>query len=68
MTSVAGQRDFLDEIVDERSKQNPEFLELVQGALEHRVANRGRDSSDSATHLFSGDAVSDDADVDDAID
>lgn len=68
MTFVAGQRDFLDNIVDERSKQNPEFLELVQCALEHRVADRGRDSSDSGTRLFSGNAASDDADVDDAID
>jgi hypothetical protein len=35
---VAKRRDFLDEIVDERSKQNPEFLDLAQAALERRAA------------------------------
>jgi hypothetical protein len=36
---VAKQRDLLDEIVNERSKQNPEFSALVQAALERRMAN-----------------------------
>ena len=34
----ADQRDFLDEIVDERRERNPEFPDLVQAALERRAA------------------------------
>jgi len=32
------QRDFLDEIVDERKKRNREFPDLIQAALERRAA------------------------------
>ena len=41
VAAVADRRDFLDEIVDERSKRNPEFLELVQVALKGRELRRG---------------------------
>ena len=33
---MANRRDFLDEIVDERSTRNPEFPELVEAALRRR--------------------------------
>ena len=33
----ADQRDFLDEILDERSERNPEFTDLVLAALERRA-------------------------------
>jgi hypothetical protein len=36
MTKTAGQRDFLDEIVDERGERNREFPELVEAALRRR--------------------------------
>jgi hypothetical protein len=36
MTKTASQRDFLDEIVDERSERNREFPELVEAALRRR--------------------------------
>jgi hypothetical protein len=39
---MAQRRGFLHEIVDERSRQNPEFLDLVQAALEHRAARPER--------------------------
>jgi hypothetical protein len=58
---VAGRQDFLDEIVDEPSKRNPEFLDLVQGALERRVADRERETSGSAAPPLGDDAASDDA-------
>jgi len=35
---LADQRDFLDEIVDERRERNPEFPDLVRAALERRAA------------------------------
>lgn len=35
--TAADSRDFLDEIIDERSKQNPEFPDLVGSALERRA-------------------------------
>jgi hypothetical protein len=38
----ADRRDFLDEIIDERRTRNPEFPDLVQAALECRVARRER--------------------------
>jgi len=60
LTSVAGQ-DFLDEIVHERSKQNPEFVDLVKDALERRVADRGRETSGSAAPPLRDEAASDDA-------
>ena len=34
----ADQRDFLDEIVAERSVRTPEFPDLVQAALDRRLA------------------------------
>ena len=39
----ADQRDFLDEIVDERRERNREFPDLVQAAsnVERRVPNLG---------------------------
>jgi hypothetical protein len=40
---MARHRDFLDEIVDERSKRNRQFPDLVQAALERRVARRKTD-------------------------
>ena len=33
---MANRKDFLDEIVDERSTRNPEFPELVEAALRRR--------------------------------
>jgi ribosome-binding protein aMBF1 (putative translation factor) len=33
---MAKRRDFLDEIVDERNKRNPEFPDLVEAALRRR--------------------------------
>jgi hypothetical protein len=36
-TTRADRRDFLDEILDERREQNPEFPELVRAALERRA-------------------------------
>jgi hypothetical protein len=39
---LADPRDFLDEIVDERSERNAEFPVLVQAALERRAALRER--------------------------
>src|SRR6266508_5964864 len=33
---MASRRDFLDEIVDERTERNPEFPDLVQAALRRR--------------------------------
>jgi hypothetical protein len=42
VTAMANRPDFLDEIVDERSKANPQFPDLVQAALEARAARRKR--------------------------
>jgi hypothetical protein len=42
VTAMANRGDFLDEIVDERSKQNPQFPDRVQAALEARRARRRR--------------------------
>jgi hypothetical protein len=39
---MASRPDFLDEIVDERSKQNPQFPDHVRAALEARAARRKR--------------------------
>ena len=36
MTPVANRKDFLDEIVDERSARNADFPELVEAALRRR--------------------------------
>ncbi len=33
---MANRRDFLDEIIDERSERNPEFADLVEAALRRR--------------------------------
>lgn len=33
---MADRRDFLDEIIDERSERNPEFPDLVEAALRRR--------------------------------
>jgi ribosome-binding protein aMBF1 (putative translation factor) len=33
---MANRRDFLDEIIDERSERNPEFPDLVEAALRRR--------------------------------
>lgn len=33
---MANRKDFLDELVDERSRQNPEFPALVEAALRRR--------------------------------
>ena len=33
---MANRRDFLDEIIDERSERNPEFPDLVDAALRRR--------------------------------
>jgi ribosome-binding protein aMBF1 (putative translation factor) len=33
---MANQREFLDEIIDERSERNPEFPDLVEAALRRR--------------------------------
>jgi hypothetical protein len=41
MTKTARQRDFLDEIVDERSERNREFPELVEAALRRRKNTLG---------------------------
>ena len=38
---MARRRDFLEEIVDERSEGNPEFTELVEAALRRRQLLRG---------------------------
>jgi hypothetical protein len=38
VTAMAKRADFLEEIVDERSKHNPEFPDLVRAALERRAA------------------------------
>jgi hypothetical protein len=35
--TAAHSRDFLDEVIDERSKENPEFPDLVGAALERRA-------------------------------
>jgi ribosome-binding protein aMBF1 (putative translation factor) len=37
---MARRKDFLDEIVDERSARNPEFPELVEAALRRRQLMR----------------------------
>ena len=42
VTAMASRLDFLDEIVDERSKQNPQFPDHVRAALEARAARRKR--------------------------
>jgi ribosome-binding protein aMBF1 (putative translation factor) len=35
-TTVANRTDFLDELIEERSRQNPEFPGLVEAALRRR--------------------------------
>jgi hypothetical protein len=39
---MVGRLDFLDEILDERSKRNSDFPDLVQAALERRAASHER--------------------------
>jgi hypothetical protein len=46
VTTVAGQQDFLDEIVHERSKQNPEFLDLFEARGTVTVAPRPAPASE----------------------
>jgi hypothetical protein len=59
---MVNRRDFLDEIVDERSKQNPQFPDRVQAALEARAAQRKRmqpDGTDSQPRPTSARSTSD---------
>jgi hypothetical protein len=39
---LGDRQDFLDEIIDERGRRNPEFLDLVQAALDRRMARPER--------------------------
>lgn len=40
MTVMDDDRDFLDEIIDERTQRNPDFPDLVQAALRRRQLMR----------------------------
>jgi hypothetical protein len=43
---MAGRLDFVDEILDDRSKRNPDFPGLVQAALERRAACHERSTGE----------------------
>jgi hypothetical protein len=55
---MANRPDFLNEIVDERSKANPQFPDLVQAALEARAARRNSQTRQAASRRTSARSAS----------
>lgn len=46
--------DFLDDLIAERTKRNPAFPQMVEDALRHRKAQRGRQLQGEATPHSTG--------------